>query len=229
MDISSLILWQDEALLAVNKPAGLLTIRDGYDPTLPYLHLLLNEAYGPVWVIHRLDKDTSGLVLFARSANSHRSLSLQFEHRETQKEYHALCAGIPDWQQRTITLPLKVNGDRRHRTIIDELRGRPAATDCRLQRVSSHWEVALISASPYTGYTHQIRAHLASLGFPILADPLYRSLIVKPPASLPSPLPIERTALHARQITFTHPLTRERITLTAPYPADFQSALNALM
>ena len=148
MDISSLILWQDGALLAVNKPAGLLTIRDGYDPTLPYLHHLLNEAYGLVWVVHRLDKDTSGLVLFALSADSHRSLSLQFEHRVTQKEYHALCAGIPDWQEQTADLPLRVNGDRRHRTVIDEPRGRPASTGFRLLRASSRWEAALLSAHP---------------------------------------------------------------------------------
>src|SRR5512133_3946911 len=94
-DIGDLILYQDETLLAVNKPAGLRTIPDGYNPTLPYLAALLEPAFGRVWVVHRLDKDTSGAILFARTAESHRALNQQFEQRKVKKEYHAIAVGMP--------------------------------------------------------------------------------------------------------------------------------------
>lgn len=229
--LDDLLLWMDEDLLALNKPAGLLTIPDGYDPSLPNLAAMLKEHYGPTWVIHRLDKDTSGVILFARNAEAHRQLNAQFAHRETQKEYHCLFAGQPEWTETQIDLPLRVNGDRRHRTVVDHSAGKAAQTTIRvLQRLGLFTFAAAI---PHTGYTHQIRSHLAAIGFPILADALYLSRRPDRPEQIAArdvipTLPIQRVALHAFQLTFTHPVTGERRVVQAPYPTDFRETLAQL-
>lgn len=234
MILPEMLLYEDEALLAVNKPAGLRTIQDGYDPTLPHLIGLLQAAYGEVWVVHRLDKDTSGTILFARTSQAHRELNRQFEQRQTVKEYHALVLGSPDWEEREITLPLRLNGDRQHRTVVDPQKGRPASTTCRVLRrfqiVNQAAEVGitLIAAWPHSGYTHQIRAHLSTLGLPLVGDPLYKSLHPEDRGRIPPPLPIQRTALHAAKLSFTHPTTGAVLTIPASYPQDFAAALQAL-
>jgi RluA family pseudouridine synthase len=220
-NFSPTTLYQDEAILCVNKPAGLLSIPDGYDLTLPHVASILAAEYGKVWIVHRLDRYTSGAMLLARSLSVHRELNLQFEQRRVSKIYHALIIGQPDWDQITVDAPLRVNGDRKHRTVSDSLNGKPARTDFRvLQRFK---RISLVEACPHTGYTHQIRAHLASTGFPILADGLYGST----PASLKSFLTgiLERTALHAQTISFTHPTLFTPLSLEAPYPDDFREAL----
>ncbi len=218
------ILLEDEAVLAVNKPAGMLTIRDGYDPALLHLSGWLQERFGRVWTVHRLDKDTSGVILFARSADDHRFLNGQFEDKQVRKVYHALAWGLPEWKETLADFPLRVNGDRRHRTVIDRQRGKPASTALRVQEAYQDFAACLIEARPGTGYTHQIRAHLTHLGFPLLCDALYGRHDSHPG----QPLLIQRTALHAAQITFHHPLTREDFTVSAPYPDDFQLALEQL-
>ncbi len=222
-------LFQDDDLLAVNKPAGLLTIPDGYDSTLPNLSALLKAQFGKVWTVHRLDKDTSGVILFALNADAHRALNMQFEQRAVRKEYHALVMGAPDWQTKEITLPLRVNVDRKHRTHADPQRGKPAATTIHcLQRFHlTMGDAALVSALPHSGYTHQIRAHLVAVGLPLFADALYLPPPPYQPLSLPA-LPIQRTALHAWQITFTHPTSGDPLTLHSPYPPDFAAALEYL-
>ena len=210
----------------MNKPPGLRSIADGYDASLPHLHGWLSERYGRLWVVHRLDKDTSGVILFARNAEAHRNLNGQFERRETCKQYHALVCGSPDWEAQDIRLPLKVNGDRKHRTVIDGHNGREAFTSVQVLRRFSQY--TLLSAQPHTGYTHQIRAHLAALGFPLLADPLYHSLKAGDRARVFPQLPIQRTALHAARIEFTHPLQHTPCHIDAPYPDDFEQAIRLL-
>ena len=211
------LLYQDEHILVVNKPAGLLTIRDGYDLTLPTVKSKLEEVYAHCWIVHRLDKDTSGVLLVALDKETHRDLNLQFENRQIQKKYHAIVIGVPNEDHFLITSPLRVNGDRKHRTTVDGLLGKPAQSHVTIiQRFAEH---ALVQVEPKTGYTHQIRAHLSSIGYPILADPLYSR------ETDPYPFLIQRTALHAFEITFRHPKFNQLETIKAPYPDDFSVTL----
>ena len=217
-EISNLVLWSDETLLVVNKPAGLPTLPDGYDPTAPYLGGILTPTFGRLWVVHRLDRHTSGVVVFARTSQAHRLLNSQFEGRQVSKVYHALVVGNPDWAEKTVQEPLLANGDRRHRTIVDAQKGKTAETSFRV--LEQFGGYALIEAVPHTGRTHQIRAHLAFLGFPVVADKLYGGGLEQ--------LPLERTALHASRLTINHPTSGERIAFEAPYPEDFRAALDQL-
>jgi tRNA pseudouridine32 synthase/23S rRNA pseudouridine746 synthase len=227
------ILWLDDALLVINKPAGLPTLPDGYNPDLPHVKSILEPSYGRLWIVHRLDKDTSGVLLLARSAQAHRHLNTQFEQRQVEKIYHALVVGVPEWVENTIDLPLRPNGDRKHRTVIDAQRGKPAVTRLRiLERFECY---ALVEAIPETGRTHQIRAHLAAAGWPIACDLLYGKSDQPEmhtsrgeQCSPAEPPLLDRLGLHARCLEITHPVTGERMKFTAPYPQELEAALKRL-
>mgnify|MGYP002411211677 FL=1 len=204
----------------VNKPAGLLTIRDGYNPDLPSLRSIIEQEIGSCFIVHRLDKETSGVLILARNKETHRLLNLSFQNRTVQKIYHAIIAGNPPTSAFIVDQPLRINADRKHRTCVDLNDGKPAITEVTV--ITSFSKASLVSAMPRTGYTHQIRAHLSSSGYPILGDPLYGvpGLPILHDDSI-----ISRTALHAYQITFRHPATNESVSFCAPYPDDFKSAL----
>lgn len=214
--------------MVVNKPAGLLSIPDGYQPDLPYAIQVLEPIYGPLWVVHRLDRDTSGTLLFARTAESHRLLSMLFENHGISKTYRAVVFGVPRWKEMACEYPLRINGDRRHRTVVPSAGGKPARTD--FTRLHIFRDASLIEARPQTGYTHQIRAHLSNLGFPILGDPLYHfpKGISEPDHPYLYMPPIQRTALHALRLEFEHPISHEPLKLVAPYPEDFVSLLEII-
>ncbi len=208
------IIYQDDAIIAVHKPSGLLTIQDGYDAGIPCLKNLIRAEFGNIWVVHRLDKETSGVILFARTPEAHKDLNAQFEARSIHKAYHALITGYPTWSETIIDSRLKVNGDRKHRTTINPTDGKPALTRVSVQHQFSSG--SLVIARPETGYTHQIRAHLASIGHPILGDKLYHSLLDNTP-DFPAP----RLMLHAFEINFLHPTTHMFVKFNDPYPPDF--------
>jgi len=211
------ILYEDDAILLIDKPAGLPVLPDGWDADAPYLLNLLEEPYGRLWVVHRLDKVTSGVMVFARTADAHRALNLQFERHEAQKVYRAICVGIPEWDEHTARHKLRVNVGHSHRTVVDNSRGIPAETRFTvLKRYAAH---GLLESRPATGRTHQIRVHAYALGHPLLGDTLY---------SAPETNLIARPALHAFALTLTHPITGQRMTFSAPYPDDFEQALTRL-
>jgi RluA family pseudouridine synthase len=214
-----IIIWEDENILVINKPAGLLSIRDGYDGDLPHLRSVLETHYQKLYIVHRLDRDTSGVMVLAKNAKSHKDLNTQFEKRLVKKSYHCLIEKSPLWDLIVCDTPLRVNADRNHRTLPDPTKGHKASTEFRvIQRMRMG---CLIEACPESGYTHQIRTHLSSLSFPIIADKLYGY------ASAANPY-IERLALHAYRISFLVPSTDQYLEFSAPYPDDFSAALQAL-
>jgi RluA family pseudouridine synthase len=233
--LENLIIWSDEALLVVNKPAGLPTLPDGYDPEAPYLAGLLKPAYEPLWIVHRLDRDTSGILVLARTPEVHRDLNSQFSERRVTKTYHALVVGLPPWDEKTVRLPLRPDGDRKHRTVVDHRQGKPANTHFRV--LGRFGKYTLVEASPKTGRTHQIRVHLAAQGLAIAADGLYgdgKGIFlseIKPgyreSRGGESPL-LGRLGLHAWSLSFTHPVSGEIQQFEAPYPKDLAGAIRQL-
>jgi RluA family pseudouridine synthase len=229
------ILYQDEALLVINKPAGLSTLPDGYDSSLPHVKKLLEPGLGRLWIVHRLDKATSGVLLLARTAEAHKDLNTQFEMHQVKKIYHAIVIGQPNWKEKTINMPLRTNGDRRHRTVIDQQAGKPAIT--RFKVLERFAEYCLIQAIPETGRTHQIRAHLSAIDLFILGDMLYGGRIhlnlENKPASIPQDVGFANLlagsmALHARSLDLSHPISGERVKFSAPYPGTFAEVLQWL-
>jgi tRNA pseudouridine32 synthase / 23S rRNA pseudouridine746 synthase len=212
-----MVLHADDQILVVDKPAGTSVLPDGWEPDAPYLVRQLEAEFSKLWVVHRLDKVTSGVMVFARTADAHRALNLQFERHEIQKRYHALCNGIPKWDEHTARHPLRINVGHSHRTVVDHAKGKPSVTHFRV--LEKYDQSALLEAVPATGRTHQVRVHAYALGHPLLGDLLY---------SAPATELISRPALHAISLTFTHPATGQRMTFQAPYPDDFKSAVQLL-
>jgi RluA family pseudouridine synthase len=211
------ILHTDDHVLVLNKSAGLSVLPDGWDKDAPYVVKFLEEQFGKVFVVHRLDKFTSGVMVVARTAEAHRTLNIQFEKHDVEKLYHAITVGVPRWDERVTKFPLRVNVGHKHRTMVDNKNG--VRSETRLKVLKRGQANALLEAQPMTGRTHQIRVHAYALGFPLLGDVLY---------SAPKTDVIARPALHAFSLTFTHPVTNERVTFTAPYSPDFESALNKM-
>jgi RluA family pseudouridine synthase len=218
------VIYFDRWIVVINKPAGLLSIQDGYDLTAPHVRSLIEPEFGPCLVVHRLDKETSGTLLLARTKDAHRNLNIQFEKRMISKDYRAIASGKPTSDQFEINLPLRVNGDRRHRTIVDIANGKPALSLIKVLYSGLDW--SLLSVRPNTGYTHQIRAHLSHVGFPLLGDSLYNPNVAK--SSTENNSHINRVALHSYSLTFIHPFTNQEVTFTSPNPPDFSALLAAL-
>jgi RluA family pseudouridine synthase len=210
-------LFFDSSLLVIDKPAGLPVLPDGWEKDAPYLLRQLEEVYGKLWVVHRLDKVTSGVMLFARSPEAHQRLNDQFERHEIRKVYHAILIGPPPWNAHTARHPLRINVGHSHRTVVDHAKGKPSETHfVVLERFDGG---CLVEALPATGRTHQVRVHAYALGYPLLGDTLYSA----PPTNL-----ISRPALHSYSLEFTHPVSEERMTFSAVYPQDFERVLVAM-
>jgi len=176
------IIHEDDSIIAVSKASGIAVVGERWDEDAPRLDLLLkqelamreeNNGEAELFTVHRIDKETSGLVIFAKNRETHRSLSIAFEKNRVKKTYIAVIHGRPPWQDGKITcdLPLVPDGNKNHLTIIDKFRGKPSRTDFSLLLSAGNYSV--IEAKPETGRTHQIRVHLSALGCPIVCDSLY--------------------------------------------------------
>lgn len=228
------IIHEDEHLLVVNKPPGLLSIPDRYDPERPNLLNLLRHGRETVLTVHRLDRGTSGVMVFAKTEEAHRSLNLQFQEREVQKIYWALVQGLPQPPEGTIEAPLAHGSDRR---MVVSPRGKKAVTHYRC--LETFRGFALMEARPITGRTHQIRVHLAYIGLPLATDPLYgaaESLFLsqikirrykRSKDKEERPL-LSRSALHARSLQFSFPQKDNLLSFTAELPKDLRATLRQL-
>ncbi len=236
------LVYRDEYLLVVNKPAGLRVIPDRWDKTLPNLRDLVarrltaeGEPAAKVWVVHRIDADTSGLVLFALTPEVHREMSRQFEKDQVEKTYLAVVAGHPMEEAGKIDLPLVTGRTGKRKTVVSK-NGKPSLTEYRV--VERFRDYSLLEIYPRTGRTHQIRVHLEAVGCPLAVDPVYHRVEsisiadLKPGVRFdfeqePSAL-LNRLSLHAWKLRFIHPKTRQTMEIQAEIPKDFQALLKGL-
>jgi tRNA pseudouridine32 synthase/23S rRNA pseudouridine746 synthase len=225
---SPAVLFQDEALLVVDKPAGRLVI-PGRTAGEPSLQEELSASHGRLWVVHRLDRGTSGVLVFARHAAAHRALNLQFERGEPRKTYLALVTGLPP---AGLTVDLAIAAGRKGRmrpARPGETTGKAASTAFRLVEPfaarAGRPAMALVEARPATGRTHQIRVHLLAAGHPLAFDPDYGEEL--PLCDAAGVVVLARTPLHAARLELAHPAGRP-LSLEAPLPADLAAALALL-
>jgi RluA family pseudouridine synthase len=220
MDSTYQIIYEDDSIAVINKPSGLLSIPDGYNPALPCLMNELAHRYGRIWVVHRLDKLTSGIIIFAKSEQAHRNLNKQFSEHRITKNYRAIAHGSPIWQEKSIGIPLKVNGDRRHRTVPDSKGGKSARTMVNV--IQKNQYSCYLDIFPASGLTHQIRAHLSCIGHPIVGDRLYWRLCSPDKRKIYQyPFKYDFMRLHAYSITFFHPEEGSEISFKCDPPAYF--------
>ncbi|MDR2595882.1 MAG: RNA pseudouridine synthase [Treponema sp.] len=160
-------------MVAVNKTSGISIGGDRWDESKERLDRLLEKELEipKIYTIHRIDRDTSGLVIFARTREVHRSLSVLFEQRKIEKRYIAIVHGRPSWKETVCELPLVPNGNKKHMTIIDKYHGKKSLTHFLL--ISATGNYSVLEVKPETGRIHQIRVHAAALGHPVVCDNLY--------------------------------------------------------
>ncbi|WP_448682333.1 RluA family pseudouridine synthase [Pseudomonas nicosulfuronedens] len=200
---------EDAALLVVNKPTLLLSVPGRADDNKDCLITRLQEnGYPEARIVHRLDWETSGLIVLARDADSHRELSRQFHDRETEKAYTALCWGEPELDSGRIEAPLRYDPPTKPRHVVDFEQGRHALTFWRVMERHGNW--SRVELTPITGRSHQLRVHMLSIGHPLLGDRLYaegEALELR-----------DRLCLHASMLALTHPQSGERLRFESPAP-----------
>jgi 23S rRNA pseudouridine1911/1915/1917 synthase len=222
-------------LIAIDKPPGMATHPAPGSRRGTVVHALLHHlgtlaGVGPAdrpGIVHRLDKDTSGVLLIAKTPEALEALARQFRARTTEKRYTALVHGSPKTVRGTIDKPIGRDGRDRKRMSVQSARGRAAFTEWRVRERFPG--ATLLDVAPKTGRTHQIRVHLASLGHPIVGDAIYggrRRAATAPSGVILAACP--RQALHAASLAFVHPATGERMTIEAPLPTDLSEVVEAL-
>ncbi len=246
------VLYEDDAIVVVDKPAGMIVhpAKGHWEGTLASA---LAHHFGPLsgrggptrpGIVHRLDRDTSGVIVVAKNDQAHDALAAQFKSREVEKEYLAIVVGVPDRDRDVIDEPIGPHPTQREKKAIRRAHpdARPAVTVYEV--VERFAGFALVRARPKTGRTHQIRIHLAHIGCPVLCDRLYggrakiSELELIPKGKIgqdisttdvePEHPLLERQALHAHRLALTHPTTGERMQFEAFVPPDMENTLAAL-
>lgn len=228
------IVYEDDRIIVIEKPPQLLVLPDRFNHSLPNLYEILKEEFGSIFVVHRIDKETSGVILFAKDPEAHAALSSQFENREIHKSYTAIVVGRPSEANGTIDSPISESQSRAGIMKVNGKHGKPSLTNFRVDELFDGY--ASVEAVPESGRQHQIRVHLASVGLPVMCDrtygdgkPFFLSQVKSHYYSDGEEKPLlSRTALHARSITFVHPGPGELQTCEAELPKDMRSVLNYL-
>jgi 23S rRNA pseudouridine1911/1915/1917 synthase len=226
------VIYEDTSLIVLSKPANLLMLPDRYDDKLPNLYTSLKKSFGEIFVVHRIDKETSGVVAFAKTKEAHAEMNKQFRTRQVEKIYQVLVLGNPQPSEGVINLPLSEN--REWKMKVDKWDGKTAITNYKT--LESFKGYSFLEVRPQTGRMHQIRIHMKAIGTPILCDPFYgngRGFFlsdIKPHyKGKEEELPLlSRTALHAASISFIHPSSNERLNLAAGLPKDMNTVLKYL-
>jgi 23S rRNA pseudouridine1911/1915/1917 synthase len=234
MNFSSWVIQEDTNFIAINKPTGLLSIpgREGKEISLKKI---LQEKSGQVFTVHRLDKETSGLIVFAKNEMAHKFLSTQFELRQTEKIYLALVTGSPSSENGTIDAPITEHPVKKG-TMVIQSKGKEAVTDYEVLETFGIY--SWVQFRIHTGRTHQVRVHAKHLGHPVVCDPLYgdgKSLLLSSfhhkfklskIEETEKPL-LNRLALHAFRLSFTN-TNAMAVNLEAPLPKDLKATLQQL-
>lgn len=223
------IIYRDDQIIAVNKPGGIVVHPArghmcGFTILNGLMHLLQTESGESVLpylaVSHRIDQNTSGIVLYARDTATHQFLARQFQERCAKKTYLAVIDGVPEWDELLIDAPIGRDPEREGLWCVanaDDPKRKDAQTEVRVRaRLDG---VTLVEALPLTGRTHQIRLHLRHAGFPLCGDPEYHPC--------PEAFPLRRQALHAARLVVAHPMRETPLELVAPLPEDMQQLLAA--
>ena len=234
-DIPLTILFEDEHLLVVEKPAGLVVhpAAGNLDGTL--VNALLHHCAGKLsgiggvarpGIVHRIDKDTSGLLVVAKTDVAHEGLAKQFAAHSIDRRYFAIVSGVPKASEGKVDAPLARSATNRKKiAIVEGSRGKRAVTHWK--RLQPLRDAALLECRLETGRTHQVRVHMASIGHALLGDPVYgRSS--KTHGKLLKDLGFHRQALHAVELGFTHPVAKNRLSFSSPMPPDMEELFNAL-
>jgi 23S rRNA pseudouridine1911/1915/1917 synthase len=233
-DLGLKVVFEDEHLIVIDKPAGMVVHPAAGNPDGTLVNALLHHCGGSLsgiggvarpGIVHRIDKDTSGLLVAAKTDRAHEGLAKQFAAHSIDRRYKAIVAGLPK-SEGTIDANLaRSEANRKKIAIVREGRGRRAVTHFRLERVLR--ESALVECRLETGRTHQVRVHMASIGHPLLGDPVYgrtrpahREILKR--------LDFERQALHAARLGFDHPINSNALVFDSKMPADMQELLSAL-
>ena len=225
------VLYEDESLLMVNKPAGLLSIPDRYDATKVNLRDLLQKAYGEIFTVHRLDRDTSGVICYARNPDAQRQLALQFEDRSVKKIYWAIVDGVPPSGEQIIELPIAQHAFKPGFMVVHQ-NGKLAKTTYEVKDTFQRF--AIVEIAIHSGRQHQIRVHFHAIGHPLLVDEKYgrrghfmlseikgrRYNLGK--GQVEKPL-LKRLSLHAHRLTIKHPVTNTELYKEAPLPKDLMA------
>src|SRR3990167_4975020 len=209
-------LYEDLYILAVNKPSNLI-VHPTLNPLRPHLIQFLKEKHEDLHLLHRLDADTTGVLILAKGSENTKRFSLLFSNRNVEKVYHAIVEGRPPFNETTIRNHLAPMIGMKSQFTSVHSGGKVAET--RFKILSKGKKFSFVEAIPLTGRTHQIRVHLAELGFPIVGDQKYGA---------PLRHFAQRPLLHASSLLFLHPITKEETKVIAPLPNDFLEILQAL-
>lgn len=230
------IIYEDQSLVIVNKPSGILTIPDRHNPEKPNVQDMLIRQYGKIFTIHRLDRETSGIICFAKTAEVHAALNQMFQERNVEKTYLTVVSGNLSEEEGIIKTGLLPDPQNPGKMKVDR-HGKLSITTYKV--VERFKMCCLVEAGIMTGRMHQIRVHFKHLGHPCLVDKLYgknEAIFIKDiklhnlhQSKHQEEIPlIARTTLHASSLAFKHPITGMQVSFQAPLPKDMKALINQL-